>query len=440
MNGKWTKPAIAMVIGCTLVSCGKKKDDSTLRDAPSTSQVGLLMLNALSSAGTVGGAGMAADKAGKKSGATSLALMSSAVCHNETPINPDDAVFASTNSSNLGEVNERAPYFAAAACYCTMTQEGGRALKSALLMPAALSCSLGDVKFDGSEVDVPITIPVDTKCFTEQMVEDLHSFGMNEISTTYTAGPVTGDNATKYDRQVTVPVQMGESVQTLTMLFGLTSDHVNIAYKFTDASGVGESAAASLDFASNTMKFERVEVAGWTASGMSGDSPRVHHSRIYVKGKFDEKGNFTEVTSMEGAASGIWGHAANGSSPATASGNLITMKGNPKDGIRTHDYNLSVQTFGTVPSHTAKENMDECEWPGGVNGSCSAVPERNACFGDDAATCAGNDGLKFTSDADIAFFHFPTFAFAASPGYASPDDFFTGGGARLEFDSVSLTK
>ena len=231
----------------------------------------------------------------------------------------------------------------------------------------------------------------------------------------------------------------GTEDYTLKLLYGINASRVNMAYSNISSSGVGEASAASLDFASGTIRFERVEQADWTASGATGGYPRTQHARVLAKGTFDSTGNFTSVTSLEGAATGMWA-SASGSTVTGASANILTMKGNPTDGIRTHNYNLTIQNAGTIPSHTTKQNLDECDWPSGPMGSCTAIPERNACFGADDATCAGNDGIKIAAEADLTFLQFPDFAFSSSPKYVSPTEFITGTASRLEFDAVRLTE
>lgn len=438
------KVVVVLAIVCA-VSCGKKSDKAAAPKDPvtTTDKAVSLVNNAIASAAKVGALSLSADNAAVQSGVvkkTYLTTKVSDVCHETTPVNTADTKFG-VGGGIAGEVNERAPYYAAAVWYCMlMNDDASESIPGQFDMISGMTCALGKLKFDGTENNIDATININTDCFSQGFVDTAKTEDGQKITSFKVKVTATALTTGKFDKKVTMVLPKGT--------MGLSKDSsFNFMYKITDTSIAlstwsqmednQEANAASMDIATGMVRYESIQNT-WDAAALTENARRIH-SRVLIKGTSDATGTFSKVTNMQGAVSRVYYHPAAGQvNYNNYSTNLITMYGEPTTGVKTHDYNSSA-AIGTLFTIDQLENLDTEEWPDGVQGSPKVVAERNACFGDTGVTCAGNTGIKPTAAADIAFYLLPKETFPTSPGDAKFDTWANSDAAFLTFDSVQLT-
>lgn len=357
-------------------------------------------------------------------------------CHGDSPINLNDPVFAPGGTGLAGEVNERAPYYASARWYCLMHSADGETIPGSFQFLSQIVCALGDVKFDGSMHDKDSTLEFSTKCFTQAEIDDIAKNGTT-YHVTVTAGP-RSVGSTHFEKQLDIglPKELaGGNGASYHVLFSIDDKHVAFS-SWNDVGGKTAAVAANLDVEHKILRYESV-TKQWNEASLK-DNNGFHHTRVALAGEFDSAGKMKSLTSLQGLASDVFYHASNGGNGQPGySSRFISMKGNPKDGIRTHDINTS-GSLGGKPSISNPQDMDKLSFPHGVLGDAVDIPERNACFGNDGVTCAGNDGLKPTVDDDLAFYLFPKASFPGSVGEAVPEEWAKSDSAFLSFDAVEF--
>ncbi|MBI2060347.1 MAG: Ig-like domain-containing protein [Nitrospirae bacterium] len=328
---------------------------------------------------------------------------------------------------------------AAGTFYCLLKAEIGppKTVPSALAAVRKPICAIlklvpyEQLKFDGAKQE--IKGPKPAECYPEGGGGESRQFGPGTGETAFTGDMVLALIANR-------PGALGKSgswdesfdIDWLVNERGKSGGQRKLATK----SGDGWIAAASvfttgtntdgfayyLDWKNGIVRFEQ-KTQHFDAPTTEQDCCYSTHARLLVKGKVDENGVFSEVTHFEGV------HSQLTSSRFTLPGltadpnpidkaKLLSIRGNPKDGYKTHEYC----------------NLAQCGQSGGATLSplsTSSYIDKVACSGDVGATCAGNDGIKITKASDLDFTMLPS-----APTYTSTTTWFNSLGV-LSYDAVT---
>lgn len=427
----------------SLFGCAKKNTDDESSPEPLVPVSGALIIvsDAIESAAALVPE-LAPDPAAQKTGTLVVStLTGNASCYGITPVNAADTVFAS-GSDHF--VSPKAPYYAPAYWYCALSDDGDHTIRGDFAIEKAILCSLGELKFDGSEVGLKKNIDVTSKCWPKKYVDAFAAKGATSFSTTYSAEN-TSIGSNKFDKQITLTIPPNTLSKDNTedtnfhMLFSINDKHV--AFVFFVDELIGESThsthvvAANLDIAAGRLMYESF-ADSWNPAASLRDGAGISHTRIMLQGAIASTGKISSLTNLQSLSTDLSHRTAQNNVAEHYETTFVSAKGNSTDGIRTH----SITTTGSLnvkPSLDDVVNWDERAFPNGIDNP-TVVEERKICFGSQQAKCTGNDGFKPASVDDLAFYLFPLASFPGTPGDVDPMIWAKSDHAFLAFEALTF--
>jgi hypothetical protein len=385
----------------------------------------------------IGQAGLLALPLDKALGATKEALTGAALASGESSgtslypgalqigsalvsVNPLSSVCNASGSAKVEE-SEAAGIKSAKHAFCDIAMEpdGPDTTRGGISRVQSVLCSVRDnIKFDGTTQEIEIDF-LNAECWNETFRNMTQSeVDSGQMSSSKAKLNITGyDNVEStvgnagYDKRIKIADQDLGGGFSYDIQFTQTETELSAAILLAESSDThaGDIIAISMlqSNGSATIRYE-----GRFGDMQRSNSPVARHLRVLAKGPFDsESMEFESIDSLEYLFLDVYGTTQLSSQNISAQ--FRSVRGNPADGYVAIGVN-------------AGDSLNESNYATSDSGS-------SHCYGD--GNCVGNDGIKMSSSADLAFAK--TLLIDSTQDYVSANQWFRTIGP-LRYDQVSL--